>query len=109
MSFCYTFHYIVSKIHQNMVIISFKTNIMNHIIENAMDIDEINKKYKFLILNTMTGECEILSSDRLVSKNLKEKYKIDLSHMYIKRHVEDERYILKDNILIKSIWDDLIM
>jgi len=29
--------------------------------------------------------------------------------MYIKRHVEDERYILRDNILIKSIWDDLIM
>ena len=82
---------------------------MNHNIENTMDIDEINKKYKFLLLNTMTGECEILSSDRSVSKNLKEKYQIELSHMYIKRHLLKERYILKDNILIKSIWDDLIM
>ena len=82
---------------------------MNHIIDNKMDIEEINKKYKFLVLNTMTGECEILSSDRSVSKKIKEKYKIELSHMYIKRHLEDERYILKDNILIKSIWDDLIM
>jgi len=74
-----------------------------------MDIGEVSKKFKFLLLNTMTGECEILSSDRSVSKNLKEKYQIDLSHMYIKRHVEDERYILRDNILIKSIWGDLIM
>tara|TARA_B100000035_G_scaffold293168_1_gene282397 strand:+ start:162 stop:413 length:252 start_codon:yes stop_codon:yes gene_type:complete len=82
---------------------------MNHIIENTMDIEEINKKYKYLLLNTMTGECEILSSDRSVSKKLKEKYQIELSHMYIKRHLLKERYILKDNILIKSIWDDLIM
>jgi|TARA_Y100000389_G_scaffold203178_1_gene250753 hypothetical protein len=74
-----------------------------------MDIGEINKKYKYLLLNTMTGECEILSSDRLVSKKLNEKYQLELSHMYIKRHVADDRYILKDNILIKSIWDDLIM
>ncbi len=74
-----------------------------------MDIEEVSKKFKFLILNTMTGECEILSSDRSVSKKLKEKYQIELSHMYIKRHVEDERYILRDNILIKSIWSDLIM
>ena len=82
---------------------------MNHIIDNKMDIEEINKKYKFLVLNTMTGECEILSSDRSVSKKIKEKYQIELSHMYIKRHLEDEIYILRDNILIKSIWDDLIM
>ena len=82
---------------------------MNHIIENTMDIEEINKKYKYLLLNTITGECEILSSDRSVSKKLKEKYQIELSHMYIKRHLLKEIYILKDNILIKSIWDDLIM
>lgn len=74
-----------------------------------MDIEEINKKYKFILLNTLTGECEILSSDRLVSKNLKDKHKIELSHMYIKRHLTDERYILKDNILIKNIWGDLIV
>ena len=64
-----------------------------------MDIEEINKKYKYLLLNTITGDCEILSSDRSVSKTLKETYQIELSHMYIKRHVEDERYILRDNIL----------
>lgn len=74
-----------------------------------MDIGTVHKKYKFLLLNTLTGEAEILSSDRLVSKNLKEKYNIELSHMYIKRHLTDERYILKDNILIKNIWDDLIV
>lgn len=74
-----------------------------------MDIETLHKKYKFLLLNTLTGESELLSSDRLVSKNLKEKYNIELSHMYIKRHLIDERYILKDNILIKNIWDDLIL
>ena len=74
-----------------------------------MYVAEVSKKFKVLVLNTMTGECEILSSDRSVSKNLKEKYKIELSHMYIKRHLTDERYILRDNILIKNIWDDLIM
>tara|TARA_Y100000310_G_C20287221_1_gene625459 strand:- start:79 stop:294 length:216 start_codon:yes stop_codon:yes gene_type:complete len=69
-----------------------------------MDIDEIKKKYKYIILNTLTSNCEILSSDRLVSKNLKEKYNLDLSHMFIRRHLADESYILKDNILIKNIW-----
>ena len=69
-----------------------------------MSIEEINKKYKYILLNTITDECEILSSDRLVSKNLKEKYGIELSHMYIRRHVFDESYILKDYILIKNIW-----
>ena len=74
-----------------------------------MDIETVHKKYKFLILNTLTGESELLSSDRLVSKNLKDKYQIELSHMYIKRHLTDESYILKDNILIKNIWRDLII
>ena len=74
-----------------------------------MDIETIHKKYKFLILNTLTGESELLSSDRLVSKKLKDKYQIELSHMYIKRHLTDESYILKDNILIKNIWGDLII
>jgi len=74
-----------------------------------MDIADVSKKYKFLVLNTINGECDILSSDRSVSKKLKEKYQIELSHMYIKRHLTGERYILKDNILIKNIWDDLIM
>ena len=68
-----------------------------------MDIETIHKKYKFLILNTLTGESELLSSDRLVSKNLKDKYQIELSHMYIKRHLIDEKFILKNNILIKVI------
>lgn len=74
-----------------------------------MDIETVHKKYKFLILNTLTGESELLSSDRLVSKKLKDKYQIELSHMYIKRHLTDESYILKDNILIKNIWGDLII
>ena len=41
-----------------------------------MSIEDINNKYKYIVLNTLTDECEILSSERLVSKNLKEKYGI---------------------------------
>ena len=70
-----------------------------------MDITDASKKYKFLLLNLTDGECEILSSDRSVSKKLKEKYQIELSHMYIKRHLTDEKFILKENILIKNIWN----
>ena len=60
-----------------------------------MDIETVHKKYKFLILNTLTGESELLSSDRLVSKNLKDKYwfpSIDTSNVpltYTKRLESD--------------------
>jgi hypothetical protein len=69
-----------------------------------MDIDDIQKKYKYIVLNTLTGYCEILSSDRLVSQIIKDKYNLELSHMFIRRHIRDESYIYKDNILIKNIW-----
>ena len=42
-----------------------------------MDIDEISKQYKLLVLNIVTGDCNILSSDRQVTKMLKEKYDIE--------------------------------
>jgi hypothetical protein len=69
-----------------------------------MDIDEISKKYKLLVLNTVSGECNILPSDRQVTKILKEKYNIELSHMYIRRHLQSDNHILEDKILIKNIW-----
>ena len=69
-----------------------------------MDLEEINKKYKYIILNVKTGDCEILPSDRSVSKNLKDKYDLEISHMYIRRHLTDKGYILKDDILIKNLW-----
>jgi hypothetical protein len=69
-----------------------------------MDIEEIKRKYKYIMLNTLTGDCEILPSDRSVSKKLKEKYDLEISHMFIRRHLIDKSYICKDNILIKNIW-----
>ena len=68
-----------------------------------MEIDKINKWYKFLILNTVDVE-----SCRVIDQSVKRNYQIELSHIYIKRHLTGEWYILKDNILIKSIWVDLI-
>jgi hypothetical protein len=69
-----------------------------------MDIDEICTKYRLLVLNIVSGDCDILSSDRQVTKKLKEKYDIELSHMYIRRHLQSDNYILEENILIKNIW-----
>ena len=69
-----------------------------------MDIDAISKKYRLLVLNIVSGDCNILSSDRQVTKILKEKYDIELSHMYIRRNLVTGNYILVDYILIKKIW-----
>ena len=69
-----------------------------------MDIDAISKKYRLLVLHIVSGDCNILSSDRQVIKILKDKYDIELSHMYIRRHLQRDNHILKDNVLIKNIW-----
>tara|TARA_B100000965_G_scaffold305833_1_gene264750 strand:+ start:224 stop:427 length:204 start_codon:yes stop_codon:yes gene_type:complete len=67
-------------------------------------MEQIKKKFKFLVIDTDTGVSWVLSSDRLVSKLLNDTYDIKLSHMYIMRNLKEENYILKDNILIKKIW-----
>tara|TARA_B100000575_G_C22860671_1_gene502938 strand:- start:166 stop:375 length:210 start_codon:yes stop_codon:yes gene_type:complete len=67
-------------------------------------MEKIKKKFKFLVIDTVSGVSWALSSDRLVSKLLNDTYDIKLSHMYIMRNLKEENYILKDNILIKKIW-----
>jgi hypothetical protein len=69
-----------------------------------MDHDEIIKKFKLIVINIETEESWILSSDRQVSKFLNDTYNLDISHMYIRRHLQDEKYILKESILIKNLW-----
>ena len=69
-----------------------------------MDLKEIKKKYQFIIINVESEESWVLSSDRQVSKFLNDTYEINLSHMYINRHLQKEEYILKESILIKKLW-----
>ena len=69
-----------------------------------MDLKEIKKKYQFIIIDVESEESWVLSSDRQVSKFLNDTYGINLSHMYIKRHLQKEEYILKESILIKNLW-----
>ena len=69
-----------------------------------MDLKEIKKKYQFIIINVESEESCVLSSDRQVSKFLNDTYEINLSHMYINRHLQKEEYILKESILIKKLW-----
>ena len=97
MWFCYILSDIFYHLKLNIQILSLQVCY-------TMDIDDIQKKYKYIVLNTLTGDCELLSSDRLVSQKLKDKYNLELSHMFIRRHIHDESYIYKDNILIKNIW-----
>mgnify|MGYP001458913990 FL=1 len=69
-----------------------------------MDLKEIKKKYQFVVINVESEESWVLSSDRQVSKFLNDTYEINLSHMYINRHLQKEEYILKESILIKKLW-----
>ena len=69
-----------------------------------MDIDNIQNKYKFLIINTKKDDFYVLKSHRQVSELLQNTYDIKLSHMYIKRHLSEVNYILINDILIKLIW-----
>ena len=69
-----------------------------------MEIESIRKKFKLLVIDINTSDLFIFTSDRQVSELLKTTYDINLSHMYIRRHLQDENYILKGNILIKRLW-----
>ena len=69
-----------------------------------MDLKEIKKKYQFIIINVESEESWVLPSERQVSKFLNDTYEINLSHMYINRHLQKEEYILKESILIKKLW-----
>jgi len=70
-----------------------------------MDIDKIQKTYKYLIIDTKKDDFHVLKSDRQVSELLDTTYAIKLSHMYIKRNLNNNKdYILLDDILIKIIW-----
>tara|TARA_B110000495_G_C22656247_1_gene388764 strand:+ start:270 stop:482 length:213 start_codon:yes stop_codon:yes gene_type:complete len=69
-----------------------------------MNIDKIQNKYKYLIIDTQKDVIHVLKSDRQVSELLVSIYDIKLSHMYIKRNLNNKDYILIDDILIKNIW-----
>ena len=70
-----------------------------------MDIESIQKKFKFLIIDLETSNVIVFKSNRQVSKYLTDIYNINLSHMYIRRHLQDSSYILKETILIKKLWE----
>ena len=54
-----------------------------------MDIESIQKKFKFLVIDLITSNVSVFKSDRQVSELLKDTYDINLSHMYIRRHLQD--------------------
>ena len=66
-----------------------------------MEIGSIRKKFKLLVIDINTSDLFIFTSDRQVSELLKTTYNIILSHMYIRRHLQDEKY----NILINGSVD----
>ena len=70
-----------------------------------MEINEIQAKYKYLIINSNNNEHHIVKTERDVSDLLQNNYNISLSHMYIRRNLTNiEEYILQDGILIQNLW-----
>ena len=69
-----------------------------------MDIAKIKLKYKFLIINYETDDCDIVKSTRILSSLLKNKYSVIISHMFFYRFFNDQNnYIIKDKIIIKKL------
>jgi len=70
-----------------------------------MEISDIQANYRYLIINSNNNEHHIVKTERNVSEILQNNYNISVSHMYIRRNLEDiTEYILEDGILIKKLW-----
>ena len=70
-----------------------------------MEINDIKANYRYLIINSNNNEHHIVKTERNVSEILQNNYNITVSHMYIRRNLEDiTEYILEDGILIKKLW-----
>lgn len=70
-----------------------------------MDLDSIKTHYQYLIIDSNTNTSHIVKTDRLVSKIMKDTFNLQLSHMYMKRHLlTPDNHILIDGILIKMLW-----
>ena len=70
-----------------------------------MEINDIQANYKYLIINSNNNEHHIVKTERNVSDLLQNNYNISVSHMYIRRNLEDiTEYIFEDGILIKKLW-----
>jgi len=67
-----------------------------------MQIEQIKKKYKFLIIYHETNDIYLVKSTRLISAKLKEK-NIIISHMFFYRYFKDNYIFIKDNIIIKKL------
>ena len=69
-----------------------------------MDIAKIKLKYKFLIINSETDDCDIVKSTRILSSLLKNKYHVIVSHMFFYRYFNDKNnYVIKNKIIIKKL------
>jgi hypothetical protein len=67
-----------------------------------MQIEQIKKKYKFIIIYHETNEINLVKSTRLISTKLKEK-NIIISHMFFYRYFKENDNFIKDNFIIKKL------
>jgi len=75
---------------------------MNNI---TMDICKIQDTYRYIMINTKNNDHFLLKTERNVSDLLSTSYKISISHMYIRRNLQNNNdYILTNDILIKKLW-----
>jgi len=70
-----------------------------------MDICKIQDTYRYIMINTKNNDHFLLKTERNVSDLLSTSYKISISHMYIRRNLQNNNdYILTNDILIKKLW-----
>ena len=70
-----------------------------------MEIEQIKQNFKYMVLDSHTGDSHIFKTDRLVSDFINNTYDLQLSHMYINRNLEtNDDFILIEGILIKLLW-----
>jgi len=82
---------------------NLKKDILHY--NNKMELNEIKENYRYLIIDSHSGESHIVKTDRLVREFLENTYDISVSHMFIRRNLETvEDVILREGILIKLLW-----
>ena len=73
-----------------------------------MDNAKIPVIYKFLIINTDTNACFIVKSTRNISDLLKNKFDVNISHMFFYRffNSHNNNFVIKGPFIIKKLlWN----
>jgi len=70
-----------------------------------MDIELLNKTYKFIIIDTSTRECVLLHSYNEIEDFIKNVCEESISHNTIGRRIKEDNHFIFEHLIIKKlIW-----